>query len=82
MVDTKHDATLISAAAVQKSPQGSFVYVVRPDMTVQVRNVKVGVTQGDVVSIDSGLTPGELVVIDGVDKLQQGTRVDVQLASN
>jgi multidrug efflux system membrane fusion protein len=82
MVDTKHDATLVAAAAVQKSPQGSFVYVVKPDMTVQVRNVKVGVAQGDVVSIDSGLTPGELVVIDGVDKLQQGTKVDVQLASN
>jgi multidrug efflux pump subunit AcrA (membrane-fusion protein) len=44
--------------------------------------VKIGATQGDVVAIDSNLKPGELVAVDGLDKLQQGSRVNVQMAAN
>ena len=49
-LDVQRDATLVPAAAVQRGTQGTFVYVVKPDQTVEVRPVKVGVTEGDLVS--------------------------------
>jgi len=81
LVGTMRDTLLVPAAAVQRNPQGTFVYVVRPDRTVDVRTVTVGATQGDVVALDSGVTTGELLVTDGLDKLQAGTKVIVQAAS-
>ncbi len=81
LVNTIHDATLIPAAALQRSQQGSFVYVVKPDHTVEMRSVKIAATQGELVAIDTGLRAGELVAIDGLDKLQQGSRVNVQMAA-
>jgi multidrug efflux system membrane fusion protein len=80
LVDTKRDAVLVPTAAVQRSPQGTFVYVVKGDSTVEMRNVVVGPTEGDAAAVDSGLTPGEVVVIEGVDKLQQGMKVAARLA--
>ena len=68
-------------AAVQKSPQGNFVYVVKPDNTVTQRGITVGATQGDLASIASGLTQGETVVTDGVDKLQPGAKVNVHMVA-
>jgi multidrug efflux system membrane fusion protein len=56
----------------------TFVYVVKPDATVDVRNVTVRVTQGDEAAIASGLAAGEIVVVDGVDKLQPGGKVLVR----
>ncbi|HEY6420260.1 MAG TPA: efflux RND transporter periplasmic adaptor subunit, partial [Candidatus Binataceae bacterium] len=82
LVETKRDATLIPTAGIQRSSQGSYVYVVKPDQTVEMRVVKVGSAQGELSSIDSGVQPGELVVVDGMDKLRAGSRVAVQLAAN
>jgi multidrug efflux system membrane fusion protein len=82
LVDVKRGATLIPTAGIQRSSQGSFVYVVMPDQTVQMRLVKVGNTQGELSSIETGVQPGELVVVDGMDKLRSGSRVAVQLAAN
>jgi membrane fusion protein, multidrug efflux system len=82
LVDTKRDTVLVPAAAIQRNPQGAFVYVVKPDNTVEVRTVTVGATQGDVVALDSGVTPGELLVTDGLDKLAEGSKVSVQVAAN
>jgi len=81
LVNTIHNATLIPAAAMQRSQQGSFVYVVKPDHTVEMRSVKIAATQGELVAIDTGLKPGELVAVDGLDKLQTGSRVSVQMAA-
>ena len=81
LVSTIHNAILIPAAGLQRSQQGSFVYVVKPDQTVEMRTVTVGATQGDVIAIDKGLAAGDLVVTDGVDKLQQGSHVSVQTAA-
>ena len=81
LVNTLHNAILIPAAGLQRSQQGSFVYVVKPDQTVQMRSVTVGATQGDVIAIGKGLAAGDLVVTDGVDKLQQGSHVSVQTAA-
>jgi len=81
LVSTIHNAILIPAAGLQRSQQGSFVYVVKPDQTVEMRPLTVGATQGDVAAIDKGLAAGDLVVTDGVDKLQQGSHVSVQTAA-
>jgi multidrug efflux system membrane fusion protein len=81
LVNTIRNATLIPAAAMQRSQQGSFVYVVKPDHTVEMRSVKIAATQGELVAIDTGVRAGDLVAIDGLDKLQQGSRVNVQMAA-
>ena len=75
LVDTMHDVILIPSAAIQHSPQSAFVYVVKPDQTVEVRNVEVRVTEGDEAGVAKGLKPAEIVVTDGVDKLQPGAKV-------
>ena len=80
LVDTKQDAIIVPAAAVQRSPQGTFVYVVKDDNTVEMRNVALGPSEGDDVSIDKGLSPGEVVVIEGVDRLQRGMKVAARMA--
>jgi membrane fusion protein, multidrug efflux system len=81
LVDTLHDATLVPNAAIQHSPQSAFVYVVKADQTVEVRNVEVKLTEGNETAIAKGINPGEIVVTDGVDKLQPGTKV-IARASN
>jgi multidrug efflux system membrane fusion protein len=81
LVSTIHNAILIPAAGLQRSQQGSFVYVVKPDHTVEMRAVTVFATQGDVIAIGKGLAAGDMVVTDGVDKLQQGSKVNVQTAA-
>jgi multidrug efflux system membrane fusion protein len=78
LLDVKRGATVVPVAAVQRGTQGPFVYVVRPDQTVTVRQVGVGVTQGDDASITTGLAPGDIVVVDGADRLRDGSRVEVR----
>jgi len=81
LVDTAKDTVLVPTAAVQKSPQGNFAYVVNPDNTVTQRGITVGATEGDLSSITSGLTQGETVVTDGVDKLQPGAKVNAHIVT-
>ena len=82
LLETKQNAITVPAAAIQRGNQGTFTYVVKPDNTVELRVVKVGVTEGNLASIESGLQPGELVVTDGQDKLQPGAKVEVQQRGN
>ena len=81
LIDTIGDTVLVPTAAVQKSPQGNFVYVVKPDNTVAQRGVTVGATEGDLSSITSGLAQDETVVTDGVDKLQPGAKVNAHIVT-
>jgi membrane fusion protein, multidrug efflux system len=76
LVNVKKGATVIASAAIQRGTQGIFVYVMKPDQTVTVRQVKTGPTQGDETAVDTGLAPGELVVVDGTDKLREGAKVE------
>jgi membrane fusion protein, multidrug efflux system len=76
-LDTLRDAIVIPSAAVQRGAQGFFVYVVKPDQTVTVRAVKPGTVDGQRIAINEGLAPGEVVVIDGMDRLREGARVEV-----
>jgi membrane fusion protein, multidrug efflux system len=80
LIETRRGVVISPAAAVQHSPTASFVYVVKEDKTVEMRTVTPGPVQGDDALVEDGLKPGEVVVIDGVDKLQQGTRVEVRMA--
>ena len=77
LVETLKDATVIPTVAIQHGPTSNFVYVVKPDNTVDMRNVLLGPAEGEVTAIESGLAPGDVVVTDGVDKLQPGSKVTV-----
>jgi membrane fusion protein, multidrug efflux system len=82
LLDTLHGATLISQAAIQRGEPGTFVYVVNPaDQTVSVRKVTLGPGDPNNVSIKNGLRPGELVVVDGADKLRDGAKVQLHQPS-
>jgi multidrug efflux system membrane fusion protein len=80
LVETRPDAVIVPASAIQRSAQVTFVYVVKDDSTVDMRNVRLGPTEGDEVAIDDGLGPGEVVVIEGVDRVQRGTKVAARTA--
>ena len=80
LVDTLRGAVTVPTAAIQRSPQSTFVYLVKPDHTVESRNVAVQMTEGDDATIQSGLAAGDVVVVDGVDKLRPGAKVDVTMA--
>jgi multidrug efflux system membrane fusion protein len=82
LVDVAQDAVIIPVAAIQQGPQGNFVFVVKEDKTVTVRPVTLGATQGDNVAIKDGLSPGEIVVVEGADKLKEGSKVTVASTSN
>jgi membrane fusion protein, multidrug efflux system len=80
LLQKKTGVTLVPNAAIQRNGSTTYVFVVKPDQTVTLRNVNVGTTEGDDSEITSGLKPGELVVTKGVDKLQEGTKVIGQSA--
>jgi multidrug efflux system membrane fusion protein len=75
LLDTRKGAITIPSAALQRGSQGSFVYVVKDDNTVSVRPVKLGPGDGERVAVESGLAAGERVVVDGMDRLREGARV-------
>jgi len=77
LVQTLSDATLIPTAAIQRGAPGTFVYVVKDDKSVAVAPVKLGPAQGEVTAIAAGIVPGDVVVIDGADKLREGVKVDL-----
>jgi multidrug efflux system membrane fusion protein len=82
LIDTLHDAALVPTAAIQRGVPGNYVYVVGPQRTVSVRPVKLGPAQGDETAVAEGLTFGDLVVVDGVDKLREGALVQVNGREN
>lgn len=82
LLDTKRGATVIPTAAIQRSPQGTFVYLVKPDQTVTARQVEVGPTEGDNAAIDKGLVPGDVVVVEGAERLREGSKVELKNQNN
>lgn len=75
LVDTLHDVVLVPSAAIQGGPESDFVYVVKEDSTVELRTVKTGQAEKGETVVEQGLAPGEVVVTDGVDKLQNNSKV-------
>jgi len=75
LVDTLHGSVIIPTAALQRSPQGTYIWVVKPDSSADMRTVEVAHTEGEDTAVQSGVAPGEPVVTDGVDNLQPGAKV-------
>ncbi len=75
LVDTLKGTTLVPNAAIQRGAPGTFVYVVNDERVVSLRPVKLGPTDGERTAAESGVAPGERVVVDGADKLRDGTKV-------
>lgn len=76
LVETRKNSTVLPTAAVLRGPQGTYVYAVNSDKTVEDKLVTVALTQGDTTVVTSGVNPGETVVTDGQDKLQRGSRIE------
>lgn len=77
--EEKTGVVLVNTAAIQRNTNSTFVFLVQPDSTVLTRAVTLGTTEGDDTEITSGLAPGDVVVLTGVDKLADGTHVNVQI---
>lgn len=82
LVDTKHNLTIVPAPAIQRGPQGTYVYVVGSDNTAKIRPVTIAQTTGNSIGLSSGLNTGDVVVIDGQDKLQDGSKVNPTMATS
>jgi multidrug efflux system membrane fusion protein len=77
LLEEKQGVTLIPTAAVQRNSQVTYVYLIKPDSTVTVRNITLGTSEGDESEVTSGLASGDRVVMTGVDKLQEGSKVRI-----
>jgi membrane fusion protein, multidrug efflux system len=80
LVEQKTGVTLVPGAVIQRTSTSTYVYVVKDNHTVTVQQVTLGVTEGDNTEVTSGVNPGDVLVMTGVDKLTEGTPVTVQLA--
>jgi multidrug efflux system membrane fusion protein len=69
------DSKLVPSGAVQMGQNGPYVFVVKPDSTLDLRQVKPGQTQGDLTVITEGVKTGETVVISGQLQLAPGAKV-------
>jgi multidrug efflux system membrane fusion protein len=75
ITEIRHNATVVAAQAVQRGPNGFFVYVVNPDMTVEMRPITSGGTADGETLVEKGLASGEKIIVDGQYKLQPGMKV-------
>ena len=80
LVDVKRQTIIIPAAAIQRGSQGTYVYAVKADQTVEIRPITVGEIQSGEASIEKGLTAGTPVVADGAERLREGAKVVVERA--
>jgi multidrug efflux system membrane fusion protein len=83
LIDQLHEAVIAPSAAVQHGPDFDFVYVVKPvaesdEQVVELRQIETGPTEADQTVIAQGLKPGDLVVTDGLDKLQNGAKISTK----
>ncbi|MFL6313531.1 MAG: MdtA/MuxA family multidrug efflux RND transporter periplasmic adaptor subunit [Terriglobales bacterium] len=78
LLEVKKNNTVVPSAAIQRGPQGTYVFVVKPDNTAEMRNVALSISEGNLTAISQGIKPGEVIVTDGQDKLQPGTKVAVR----
>ena len=77
VVNTLHNVVTVPTAAIQRGAPGTYVYVINANDTVSVRPVSIGPTDGPMVAVNSGLSVGERVVVDGADRLRDGARVTI-----
>ncbi len=80
LIKTLANVVTAPAAAIQRGAPGAFAYLIGADKTVSVRPVEVGPADGSMVAIAKGLAPGDLVVVDGADRLRDGAQVFIPAA--
>lgn len=80
LLDTLHDVLLVPTSAVQTGPSGLFVYLIKPDDTIEIRDVTTGPSGAGNTVIASGLASGDRVVTDGTDHLRAGTKITIPAA--
>jgi membrane fusion protein, multidrug efflux system len=78
LLEIRKNSTVIPAAAIQRGPQGTYVFVAKPDHTADIRPVTIAFTQENLANIASGVAPGDVVITDGQDKLQEGSEIQVR----
>jgi membrane fusion protein, multidrug efflux system len=78
VVGTDKNAVTVAARALQRGPNGEYLFVIKPDMTVEIRNVEVAEVEHGLAAIGKGLSAGEQVVVDGQYRLDQGSKVNPQ----
>jgi multidrug efflux system membrane fusion protein len=78
VVSVDKDAVTVPARAVQRGPNGDYLFAIKPDMTVEIRDVQVAQVEGDVAEISKGLAAGDRIVVDGQYRLNAGSRVILQ----
>jgi multidrug efflux system membrane fusion protein len=81
LIDTLRHVVVVPSAAIQRTTQGPVVFVAAADGTVSTRSVEIPQQSGDRAVVSKGVAAGELVVTDGVDKLQNGSKVTTQKAA-
>jgi multidrug efflux system membrane fusion protein len=77
VVDVARGVVVVPTAAIQRDNQGTIVYAVQDDNTVAVRRVQLGPAEGEITAVLSGLQAGERVIVDGVDRIREGAKVEV-----
>ena len=77
LVETRHDALCVPGAAIQRGPQGTFVYIVAADRTAQMQPVDVELVTGDVAVLRGGVAAGDQVIVEGQTQLRPGSRVSI-----
>jgi membrane fusion protein, multidrug efflux system len=78
LLETKTNQVVIPSVAIQRGPQGTYVYVINRDKKAELRIVQPGISEGSNTSINEGLKAGEIIVTDGTDKLKPGGNVSVR----
>ena len=76
-VETRQQATLIPSAAVQFGARGTFVFVLGEGDNVQIRDVRIAASDGATSLVEEGVKVGERLVLEGIDKLKDGSQVQV-----
>jgi multidrug efflux system membrane fusion protein len=78
LIDTRRQGLTLPSNAVNQGPNGDFVYVIRPDLTAEVRAVKVGTSEGGLTLIENGVAEGDKVVTDGQYLLKSNAHVRIK----
>jgi membrane fusion protein, multidrug efflux system len=82
LLTTRQGAVVMPASAAQRGPDGTFVYLVQADQTVQPRPVQIDLQQGEEAVVSKGVSPGDTVVIEGQNQLRPGSKVAPRPASD
>src|SRR5947209_8419267 len=78
LLEVRKNNTVVPTAAIQRGPQGAYIFTVKPDKTAEMRPVNIAFTGGNFTAIGQGINAGEVVVTDGQDKLQADTHVEIR----